>query len=98
VRVNEITAAIRGAIQADSVLIIDESHLHHGHAGARPFGQSHYKATVVSAVFDGKSRVERQRMVFAAIGDAVGNEIHALTLNLQTPAQAASSKLEVEIR
>jgi BolA protein len=88
-RISEIEAAVRAAMPVQSIMAVDESHLHRGHAGARPYGQSHYKLTVVSDAFAGASRVARQRMVFAALGDTVGTDIHALSLNLLTPEQAA---------
>lgn len=88
-RINQIEAAVRAAIQPSSLTVIDESHLHRGHAGARPYGQSHFKVAAVSAAFEGKNRVQRQQMVYRALGDAVGNEIHALSMTLQTPAEAA---------
>lgn len=87
-RIQQIETAIRNAIQPRSLTVVDESHLHRGHAGARPYGQSHYKVTAVSAAFEGKSRVQRQQMIYAALGSAVGNEIHALSMTLQTPAEA----------
>ena len=43
--------------------IVDESHLHAGHAGARPEGETHFRVRVVAAAFDGKSRLERHRMI-----------------------------------
>jgi BolA family transcriptional regulator, general stress-responsive regulator len=88
-RINEVETAVRAALQPVSLLVLDESHLHRGHAGARPYGQSHYKVIAVSTMFEGKSRVERQRLVHAALGSAVGDSIHALSMTLLTPEQAA---------
>lgn len=88
-RINQIEAAVRAAIQPVSLTVIDESHLHRGHAGARPYGQSHFKVIAVSAAFAGKNRVQRQQMIYRALGSAVGNEIHALSMSLQTPEEAA---------
>ena len=87
-RIHQIEAAVRQAVQPVSLSVIDESHLHRGHAGARPFGQSHFKVIAVSQAFAGKSRVQRQQMIYRALGDAVGNEIHALSMVLQTPDEA----------
>ena len=88
-RASEIEETLKASIDIQSIMVIDESHLHRGHAGARPYGQSHYKVVIVSNEFDGKSRVARQRTVFQVLGSAVGNEIHALSLNLLTPVEAA---------
>lgn len=87
-RIHQIEAAVREAVKPQSLSVIDESHLHRGHAGARPFGQSHFKVIAISEAFAGKNRVQRQQMVYRALGDAVGNEIHALSMTLQTPAEA----------
>lgn len=68
--------------------VIDESHLHAGHAGAR--GGGHYRATIVSEAFEGKSRVERQRMVYDLLSEPMrSGAIHALSLTTRTPAEWA---------
>ena len=67
--------------------IVDESQLHTGHAGARPGGESHFRVTVVSAAFEGKSRVDRQRMVYGLLSADLENQIHALALKTMTPAE-----------
>ena len=68
--------------------VIDESHLHAGHAGAR--GGGHFRAVVVSQQFDGKSPVERQRLIYDALASAMGSEIHALSMRTLTPAEWTS--------
>ncbi len=65
--------------------IVDESHLHVGHVGARPEGETHFRVNVVSRAFDGKSRIDRQRMVFEVLSDEMDQPIHALTLKTLTP-------------
>lgn len=87
-RTHQIEAAIRAAIRPVSLMVVDESHLHRGHAGARPYGQSHYHIFATSEIFNGQSRLARQRTIYGALGTAVGNEIHALTMTLQTPEEA----------
>ena len=75
---------------APAVLDIeDESHRHAGHVGARPEGESHFRVRIVSAAFVGKGRVERQRMVYAALADELTTDIHALALTTLTPEEAA---------
>jgi BolA protein len=81
-----IEAALRRELGADPVLVVDESHLHAGHAGARG-GAGHFRVVVVSGRFDGKGPVERQRLVYAALADQMGTEIHALSMRTLTPAQ-----------
>lgn len=65
--------------------IIDDSHRHAGHAGARPEGETHFRVTLVSAVFAGESRVARQRRVYAALDSLLKTRIHALQLKTYTP-------------
>ena len=71
-----------------SLEIIDESHKHAGHAGSRPGGQSHFNVVVVSDAFEGKSRVQRQRLVYQAISEEMSGIIHALALKTLTPDEA----------
>ena len=66
--------------------MIDESHLHVGHAGAAG-GAGHFRAVVVSPAFEGKSLVERQRLVYDALAEMMGPEIHALAVQTLTPEQ-----------
>jgi BolA protein len=81
-----IESRLRSELAAEPVLVVDESHLHAGHAGARG-GAGHFRAVIVSARFEGRSAVERQRLVYAALGDLMGREIHALSMQTLTPAQ-----------
>ncbi len=75
---------------ADHVEVIDESHLHAGHAGAAS-GAGHFRATVVSRRFEGLGLVEAQRLVYQALDDEMGREIHALALHTLTPEQWRSA-------
>jgi BolA protein len=69
--------------------IVDDSHRHAGHAGARPEGETHFSVTVVSAAFAGLSRVDRQRRVHAALAAELRTRVHALALRTLTPDEAA---------
>jgi len=75
------------AFAPEQLDIEDQSHLHAGHAGAREGGQSHFKVDVVAAAFDGKSRVERQRMIYAVLADELAGPVHALALSARTPSE-----------
>lgn len=72
--------------------VVDESHRHAGHIGAIRAdgrqGETHFHVRIVSAAFDGVSRVERQRRVYAALTDELQGPVHALSLNALTPAEA----------
>ena len=74
---------------APSVLdVVDESAKHKGHGGWREGGETHFHVTVVSDAFEGKSRVERQRMVYALLAEEMAERVHALALTTKTPAEA----------
>jgi len=81
-----IEAELRERLAAIHVEVIDESHLHVGHVGARE-GGGHFRAVVVSARFEGESPVQRQRLVYGALEEVMGNEIHALSIKTLTPAE-----------
>jgi len=65
--------------------IIDDSHRHKGHAGARPEGETHFTVEIVAEAFAGRSRVERQRLVYAALADELRDRVHALSVKTFTP-------------
>lgn len=68
-----------------SLEIEDQSHLHAGHEGARPGGETHFAVTIVSAAFAGHSRVARQRLVYEALADELATNVHALSLTTLAP-------------
>jgi BolA family transcriptional regulator, general stress-responsive regulator len=72
------------ALDPTTLEIIDESHKHAGHAGARD-GGGHYLLNIVSEQFSGKNTVERHRMIYFALGELMKREIHALTIRARTP-------------
>ncbi|MSP80233.1 MAG: BolA family transcriptional regulator [Rhodospirillales bacterium] len=78
---------LKEALRPQRLEIEDESHRHAGHAGARPEGESHFRLTVVADSFAGKSRIERQRMVYAALKELMESQIHALAMTTLSPAE-----------
>ena len=68
--------------------VVDESAKHKGHGGWREGGETHYHVTVVADAFEGKSRVDRQRMVYALLSDEMAERVHALALTTKTPGEA----------
>lgn len=78
---NKLTAAL----SPGRLSVVDESHHHVGHAGHRPEGETHFRVEIVSTAFEGKSRVERQRMVYAALAEELSAGLHALALKTITP-------------
>ena len=85
---NETAEKIREVLEREleptRLDIVDESHLHAGHAGAKA-GGGHFYAEIVSPKFVGKSTLERQRMVYAALGDLMKKEIHAFSMKCIEP-------------
>ncbi|MBS0354108.1 MAG: BolA family transcriptional regulator [Proteobacteria bacterium] len=78
----------RLAVLAPSAIeLIDDSHLHAGHAGARS-GGGHYRLAIVSAAFSGKNTVARHRLIYDTLGDLMRREIHALAIQARTPDES----------
>jgi BolA protein len=69
--------------------LVDESALHAGHAGARPEGESHFRLVIVAESFSGRGRLERQRMIYNALGELMTRDIHALSIKALTPDEQA---------
>jgi BolA family transcriptional regulator, general stress-responsive regulator len=67
--------------------IVDESHRHAGHSGARPGGETHFSVTLVSGVFSGMGRVARQRLVYETLSDELAGGVHALALTTLAPSE-----------
>jgi BolA protein len=70
--------------------VIDESHQHAGHAGSRPGGETHYRVHIVSDAFRGKSRIERHRMVNAALAAELAGGVHALAIHASAPGEGGA--------
>ena len=86
-----IESKLTAALQPKRVKVVDESELHKCHAGHRPGGQSHFRVEIVAAVFDGQSRVARQRRVYEILADELKAGVHALALKTLTPAEDSNS-------
>ncbi len=81
---DELTARLQ-TLAPSKLEIIDESHLHAGHAGNT--GGGHFKVLIVSEQFAGLLPLKRHRLVFAAVGDLMQQQIHALSIEAKTPAE-----------
>jgi BolA family transcriptional regulator, general stress-responsive regulator len=78
-RVEMIRQRLQAAFQPQSLDVIDESHLHVGHPGARD-GRGHFRVRIISPIFHGLPRLARHRRVYAALGELMQTDIHALTI------------------
>lgn len=83
-----IREKLTAALAPVALEVEDESARHHGHAGARPGGETHFNVRVVSTAFTGLSRVARQRLVYDALAHEMKVQIHALALTTMTPDEA----------
>jgi len=83
-----IRTTLQERLAPTALSVVDESHQHAGHSGWREGGETHFRLDVVSAAFEGKSRVERHRMVNALLDDAFKRGLHALALRARTPGEA----------
>ncbi len=83
-RIALIKERLHAALAPESLEVIDESHLHAGHAGAKS-GKGHFSVTIVSEKFADQNSVQRHRMIYAALGDAMQTDIHALSIDAYAP-------------
>jgi BolA protein len=86
-RVERIRAALEAAFAPTRLEVEDDSHRHAGHAGARD-GRGHFNVRIVSTAFAGKPPLARHRAVYAALGGMMQTDIHALSIEARTPAEA----------
>lgn len=81
-----IRERLEQAFSPEKLEIVDESHKHAGHAGAR--GGGHFVAHIISDAFAGKSTIQRHRMVYDAMGDLMNTEVHALSIKAETTEES----------
>lgn len=82
-----ITKKLREAFAPEGLEVKDESHLHEGHAGHAPGGETHFRIYIVSPAFKGKTRIERHRMVNTALSAELAGSVHALAIHAQAPGE-----------
>jgi len=82
-----ISNKLREAFTPESLQVVDESHLHEGHAGHRPSGETHFRVYIVSDVFKGKTRLERHRMINQSLSAELAGGVHALAIHAAAPGE-----------
>ena len=82
---SEMLRRLDSSLSPSRIELVDDSEQHRGHGGYNPAGESHFSLTIESPAFAGKSRVERQRMVYAALGELMQERVHALTMVVRAP-------------
>ena len=68
------------AFEPTRIDVIDESHLHAGHVGARPEGETHFRIVISSDLLSGKTRIEKQRKIYKVLADELSGPVHALSI------------------
>jgi BolA protein len=86
-----IERKLQAALAPSELQVVDDSARHAGHAGARPGGETHFNVAIVAEAFAGMSRIERQRQVHRILAEELAGPVHALSLRLLTPGEAARS-------
>ncbi len=84
---DNISKKLSEAFAPESLDVADESYLHEGHAGHRPGGETHFRIHIVSQAFEGKSRVERHRMINTLLAEELAGPIHALAIRAMAPGE-----------
>ena len=82
----EIEAAVRAALQPSKLEVLDDSHLHAGHAGARE--GRHFTVRVTAERFNGLSRLARHRLIYDAVQPLIPRGIHALAIEARAPGDS----------
>src|SRR5919107_3967729 len=83
----EMLARLNSALSPTTIELTDDSEQHRGHGGYNPAGESHLSLRIHNPAFAGKSRVERQRMIYAALGDLMRERVHALSIKTLAPGE-----------
>lgn len=84
---SEIENRLTAALAPTMLDVINDSAKHSGHSGDDGSGESHFTVVIESPAFTGKSRLERQRMVNAALGDLPGQKVHAMAIKARAPGE-----------
>ena len=84
----EMLRRLDSALSPTRVELSDDSEQHRGHGGYNPAGESHFSLAIESPAFVGKNRVERQRMIYAALGDLMESRVHALSIRANAPGES----------
>jgi BolA family transcriptional regulator, general stress-responsive regulator len=83
----EMLRRLNSALNPRRIELVDDSEAHRGHGGYNPAGESHFSLSIESPAFAGKTRVERQRLVYAALGDLMNERVHALSIRAIAPGE-----------
>ena len=88
---NAMREKLQRILTPQALEVVNESHMHAGHASSPGTGESHFRVVVISELFNGKSRLERHRMVNAALAEEIAGGVHALAIKALTPEESLST-------
>ncbi len=80
---DDIARKLRAAFEPSRLEVIDESHLHVGHVGARPEGETHFRVEIAAGAFRGMGRVARQKAVYGVLAEEMAGPVHALSIRAE---------------
>lgn len=83
---------LKAAFAPEHLEVEDQTNEHHGHAGWRESGETHFRVAIRSVQFAGRSRVERQRAIYAVLSEELAGPVHALAISARAPGEAESSE------
>jgi len=84
----EMIRRLNSSLSPTMIELVDDSEQHRGHGGYNPAGESHFSLRIESPAFAGKNRVERQRMIYGALGELMRERVHALSIRASAPGEA----------
>ena len=85
---SRIESKLTAAFAPDQLDVEDQTNQHHGHAGWRESGETHFRVAIRSAEFAGRSRVERQRAIYQVLSEELAGPVHALAISARAPGEA----------
>jgi len=89
--VDVMTKKLTESFAPQSLKVLDESHLHEGHAGHRPCGQTHFRIYIVSELFKGMTRLERHRLINQTLASELAGGVHALAIHAAAPGEGGAA-------
>ena len=91
-----IRKKLNDLLEPVKIEVIDDSKLHRNHAEAKKHGGGHFRLFIVSPLFSEKTEIERHRMIYVALGDSIGQEIHALSIKALSPEEYCDTEMRTQ--
>ena len=88
-----IETKLQAAFAPDQLEVEDQTNQHHGHAGWRESGETHFRVSIRSKQFAGRSRVERQRAIYSVLSEELAGPVHALAISARAPGEKDAAEI-----